>query len=155
MSKHDLKPSGTFFRKIACDLGFAGCQKNQKSNFSQLWAHEKNEQVMLGTIPTLPATETYQKHKFLMKQCSKNENLHATLDSKVAKFQDFQKLNLTNRKQSTFCYFIFKCRIYDKMSNLWQITESKILRFYFEMQMFDKQPKTTFCYFIFEIIFFN
>ena len=78
----------------------------QKSNFSQLWAHEKNEQVMLGTIPTLPATETYQKQPFLTKQCSKNENLHATLDSQVAKFQDFQKLNLTNRKQSTFYYFI-------------------------------------------------
>ena len=40
---------------------------------------------MLGTIPTLPAPETYQKHKFLMKQCSQNENLHATLDSQVAK----------------------------------------------------------------------
>ena len=24
MSKHDLKASGTFFRKFACDLGFAG-----------------------------------------------------------------------------------------------------------------------------------
>ena len=24
-SKHDLKPSGTFFWKFACDLGFAGC----------------------------------------------------------------------------------------------------------------------------------
>ena len=40
---------------------------------------------MLGTIPTLPAPETYQKYEFLMKQCSKNENLHATLDSQVAK----------------------------------------------------------------------
>ena len=39
---------------------------------------------MLGTIPTLPAPETYQKHKFLMKQCSKNKKLHATLDSQVA-----------------------------------------------------------------------
>ena len=24
VSKPDLKPSGTFFRKFACDLGFAG-----------------------------------------------------------------------------------------------------------------------------------
>ena len=24
VSKHDLKPSVTFFRKFACDLGFAG-----------------------------------------------------------------------------------------------------------------------------------
>ena len=89
-------------------------QQHQKSNFSQLWAHEKNEQVMLGTIPTLPAPETYQKNKLLMKQWSKNENMHATLDSQVAKFQDFQKLNLTNRKQPTFYYFIFKCRFYVK-----------------------------------------
>ena len=87
-SPSDFKPSGIFFRKFACDLGFAGCQNLQifqKSNLSQRWAREKNEQVMLGTIPTLPAPETYQKHPFLMKQCSQNEKLHATLDSQVAK----------------------------------------------------------------------
>ena len=73
----------TLDSQVARNFRFS--KKLQKINFSKLWAHEKNEQVMLGTIPTLPAPETYQKHKFLMKQCSKNEHLHATLDSQVVK----------------------------------------------------------------------
>ena len=32
LSKRDLKPSGTFFRKFACDLGFAG------TRFSSIFA---------------------------------------------------------------------------------------------------------------------
>ena len=72
---------------------------------------------MLGTIPTLPASETYQKHAFLMKQGSKNEKLHATLDSQVTYFfmKKMQNVNWHNTSTDLRCKrHILNAPKYDK-----------------------------------------
>ena len=88
VSDHDLNPSGTFFRKFACDLGFAAyqifCPKgpcgttfwqkiwlSSKINLLGIWKIQNVEQVQLVSDPILPASETFNQTFKNMNYCKK------------------------------------------------------------------------------------